>query len=247
MFKWVRERLTYANAIATCALFVALGGGAYALEGRNTVDAGDLKKNAVKAPEIAKNAVKKAETGKNSVGTGEVTDGSLLDDDFAPGQLPAGLQGEQGPPGERGAPGTPGERGAPGPPGPTEGFAADSYSGISLTSEFTVEVDGFTTTRAGRLFVAKPVSQVRVDCDSGPSRLWLEVRADGVETRVPGSVVDSITDNVTLHGLHLSGVTSGSVPAGAHEVLVRGDCEAGTAQAISVQSASGVSTIVLGG
>jgi hypothetical protein len=60
MLERVRERLTYANVIATTALFVALGGGAYALEGRNTVDAGDLKKNAVKPPEIAKNAVKKA-------------------------------------------------------------------------------------------------------------------------------------------------------------------------------------------
>jgi hypothetical protein len=99
MLNGVRERLTYANVIATCALFVALGGGAYALEGRNTVDAGDLKKNAVKPPEIAKNAVKKAETAKNSVGTGEVVDASLLEKDFAPGQLPAGPQGEQGEPG----------------------------------------------------------------------------------------------------------------------------------------------------
>jgi len=96
MLNGVREQLTYANVIATGALFVALGGGAYALEGRNTVDAGDLKKNAVKPPEIAKNAVKKAETAKNSIGTGEVIDASLLEQDFAPGQLPAGERGEPG-------------------------------------------------------------------------------------------------------------------------------------------------------
>jgi hypothetical protein len=106
MLNGVRERLTFANVIATCALFVALGGGAYALEGRNTVDAGDLKKNAVKPPEIAKNAVKKAETAQNSIGTGEVINRSLLERDFAPGQLPAGLQGPQG---EPGAPGQDGE------------------------------------------------------------------------------------------------------------------------------------------
>ncbi len=97
MLQPVRERLTYPNVIATIALFVALGGGAYALEGRNTVDAGDLRKNAVKAPEIATNAVREAEVQTNAIGTEEVTDASLLSEDFAPGELPAGPQGPPGP------------------------------------------------------------------------------------------------------------------------------------------------------
>jgi hypothetical protein len=97
MLQQVWERLTYANVIATVALFVALGGGAYALNGRNTVDAGDLKKNAVKASEIATNAVRKAEVQTNAIGTEEVTDAALLSEDFAPGELPAGPQGPPGP------------------------------------------------------------------------------------------------------------------------------------------------------
>jgi hypothetical protein len=100
MLNGVRDRLTYANVMVTLLAFVVLGGGAYALEGRNTVDAGDLKKNAVKPPEIAKNAVKKAEIAKNSVGTGEVKDASLLGEDFAPGELPQGPQGPPGTPGQ---------------------------------------------------------------------------------------------------------------------------------------------------
>lgn len=46
--------------------------------------------------------LRKAELRKNAVRTGEVLDRSLLEQDFAPGQLPAGEQGRQGEPGEPG-------------------------------------------------------------------------------------------------------------------------------------------------
>jgi hypothetical protein len=145
MLNGVRDRLSYANVIATCALFVALGGGAYALEGRNTVDAGDLKKNAVKPPEVAKNAVRKAETAKNSVGTGEVIDGSLLGQDFAPGQLPAG---EQGPPGERGLPGANATKlfGYVREPGGTAEAVLEYGSGITNVSDPASSTGAYTVT-----------------------------------------------------------------------------------------------------
>ena len=54
----IRHHLTYANVMATIAVFVALGGGAYALDGRNSVDSGDIRKNAVKSSDIATNAAK---------------------------------------------------------------------------------------------------------------------------------------------------------------------------------------------
>ena len=98
MLQAVRERLTYSNVIATVALFAALGGGAYALEGRNTVDSGDLRRNSVKAPEIGKDAVRAAEVQSNAVGTEEVADASLLGEDFAPGELPVSGAGSPGGP-----------------------------------------------------------------------------------------------------------------------------------------------------
>jgi hypothetical protein len=88
MLERLRPRLTYANTIATLALFLALGGGAaYAAStlGKNTVGAKQLKKNAV--------------TGA------KVKDGSLSSGDFKAGQLPAGERGPQGMPGAPGAPG----------------------------------------------------------------------------------------------------------------------------------------------
>jgi hypothetical protein len=77
----LRPHLTYANVMATVAVFVALGGGAYA--------AVQLPKNSVKAKQIAKNAVRSP----------EVKNRSLRRIDFRRGSLPAGERGPQGEPG----------------------------------------------------------------------------------------------------------------------------------------------------
>src|SRR4051794_27323027 len=82
----LRSRLTYANLTATLALFIALGGGAYA---------------AVKLP-------------KNSVTTAQVRNGSLLSRDFKKGQLPKGARGDKGETGASGAQGPQGPAGKDG-------------------------------------------------------------------------------------------------------------------------------------
>ena len=80
----IRNSLTYANVMATIAVFLALGGGAYA--------ATQLPKNSVGTRQIKKNAITSA----------KVKDRSLLKQDFKAGQLPAGPQGVQGPKGDKG-------------------------------------------------------------------------------------------------------------------------------------------------
>jgi hypothetical protein len=95
MFKRVGSRLDYANVISTLALFLALGGGAYATA--------KLAKNSVGGREIKKNAVGAAEIKKGAVRSSEVKDRSLLASDFRTGQLPAGPTGVHGP---QGIPGT---------------------------------------------------------------------------------------------------------------------------------------------
>jgi hypothetical protein len=60
MRQWIRSHLTYANVMATLAVFIALGGGttAVALSGSNTVQSDDLgPAPQVKAPDVAANAV----------------------------------------------------------------------------------------------------------------------------------------------------------------------------------------------
>ena len=60
-FAGMRKRLTYANVMATIAVFVALGGGAYAAA---TIGPGDIKKNAVRAKHIKANSVTPAKLKK---------------------------------------------------------------------------------------------------------------------------------------------------------------------------------------
>jgi hypothetical protein len=87
--KRVRARMTYANVVATIALFMVLTGA-----------------SAVAATQIGTAGIK-----NNAVTSAKVKNGSLLRVDFKPGQLPRGPQGPAGPAGAPGAPGAPGANG----------------------------------------------------------------------------------------------------------------------------------------
>jgi hypothetical protein len=102
----LRVRLTYANVMATVAVFVALGGSSYA--------AIALNKNSVKSTHIAKGQVKGSDIGRNAVTSAKVKDLSLLAADFRPGQLPAGPKGDTGAQGQKGDTGATGQPGSPG-------------------------------------------------------------------------------------------------------------------------------------
>jgi len=100
------SHLSYANVMATVAVFVAFGGVSYA--------AITLPINSVGSKQIKKRAVKNSDLGKNAVTTGKVKNGSLLSKDFKAGQLPAGATGLQGPKGLKGDTGDPGTNGTNG-------------------------------------------------------------------------------------------------------------------------------------
>jgi hypothetical protein len=87
------------NVVGLIALFVALGGTAFAV---------GLAKNSVKSKQIKAGAVKTAELADGAVTSPKVEDGSLLGKDFGAGQLPAGPQGPTGQTGPKGDAGVPG-------------------------------------------------------------------------------------------------------------------------------------------
>ena len=79
MLARLTQRLSYANVIATVALFLALGGGAYAAFHlpKNSVGSKNIKKHAVKAKHLAKGAVKTAAVKKKAITGGKVKPDTL--------------------------------------------------------------------------------------------------------------------------------------------------------------------------
>jgi hypothetical protein len=90
--KRLRGKLTYANVMATIAVFIALGGASYA--------AVKLPKNSVGAKQLKKNAVTPAKLSRQSRTALTGPKGAL--GERGP-QGPQGLQGERGPGGDPGA------------------------------------------------------------------------------------------------------------------------------------------------
>src|SRR5579864_3501893 len=152
-----RFRPSPAMFVALAALFVALGGSAYA--------SFILPANSVGTPQLKRGAVTTRKLRNFSVTGLKVRPGSLFAYDFAPGQLsggrrgPTGPRGPQGPTGPRGPKGSKGDRGptgsqgsigATGPAGPGYRFMTQSgMSGPALSSGGTYFVVVETTITAG--------------------------------------------------------------------------------------------------
>jgi hypothetical protein len=138
--RWLRVP-SPATIIALIALFVALGGTAYA--------AMNLPANSVGAEQIKSGAVTGTKLSDNAVTSAKVKNGTLLARDFKVGQLPGGPrgvpgpqgpQGIPGPQGPQGVPGTQGSKGDPGPPGATNiavrsaGGTVPAGAGVSIVA-----------------------------------------------------------------------------------------------------------------
>jgi hypothetical protein len=103
MFRFVGSRLTYANIVATVAMFCALGGGAYAAVTLPAASVGtqQLKQHVVTPDKLAPSALRLLKTVPGSRGVQGLAG--------QPG--PAGSAGPQGPAGPAGAAGAAGQRG----------------------------------------------------------------------------------------------------------------------------------------
>ena len=122
----LRDRLTYANVMATIAVFLALGGASWA---------------AVKLP---RNSVGSAQLKRGAVTGAKVRNGSLSLSDLRKGSLRAGLRGETGATGPAGHDGARGQQGPVGPAGPVDAYTGSS-PGTPLTT-LTSSVTSVVTT-----------------------------------------------------------------------------------------------------
>jgi hypothetical protein len=143
-----KQVLTFSNVVSVVALFVALGGSAYAgiQVARNSVGAKELKRAAVTESKIRRAAVTSE----------KVRDGTLLPRDFAKGTLTAGGTGATGPTGPQGRGGATGATGATGDTGATgaAGTAA-AFARVSETGALQPDVPGFPPQSRGVVSVVK--------------------------------------------------------------------------------------------
>lgn len=73
--------------MATVAVFVALGGGAYALGGKNSVKSDDIKDGQVKSKDLKNDDVRSGDIENSAVGVGELAANSVQGGEVADGSL----------------------------------------------------------------------------------------------------------------------------------------------------------------
>ncbi len=124
--KLLAQRPSPAMAVAFIALCVGVTGGAFAAA---TIDGGDIENG----------SITKKDLHKNSVNAKKVENKTLKANDFAPGELKAGVQGIQGLQGPKGDKGAPGEDGT------------DGADGADATALWAVIGDDGTTARGSHV------------------------------------------------------------------------------------------------
>jgi hypothetical protein len=136
---FVRRHVTYANVIATLALFLVVAGGS-AVAATKLIKGTQIAKGTIKGTNIAKGTIKGANIGK----------GALLAANFKAGQLPAGAtgatgaQGATGPAGPAGPAGATGATGATGAAGSAVAYGLVVFSSAGGNPQLSNNV-GFTS------------------------------------------------------------------------------------------------------
>jgi hypothetical protein len=161
---------------------------------------------------------------RNTITSAQVSNGSLLAEDFRSGQLPAGPAGPQGPTGPEGARGPQGPQGPEGASGAQGPEGARGAQGVSPVTRFArvksnaTLVAGSSGTTAARLS-SRPVGWYLVTFDRDVTQCTVGATAGAVDDTF--SVVARKTVNAESVGVDDS--------TGAHDVRVIITDEAGSA------------------
>ena len=200
----IRARLTYANVVASGALFVALGGASYAAVSlpERSVGTKQLRNDAVKQSKLAPGSVGSEQLRRRSVKAPKLADRSVKKRTLAPwvrGQLTRrAATGPQGPAGPAGA------RGPAGPAATAIRYSAQA-----------------STTPAPRPAVDVAGLRISASCDvsGGTTTLNLSPQAEEDGTLYETVTADSGTDPANSGPVDFTGNLQIAFPAGSSAVL----------------------------
>ena len=203
---FLRKRLTYANVIATLALFLALGGTSYAVTA--------LPKNSVGTQQLKKNAV----TGV------KVKDGSLSSADFVAGTLLKGDTGATGAAGATGATGPQGETGVAGPAGAQySSVDGDSQTNPILSNAVSVASGTIYLDQAGKYAMfARLDTTLAVNICAGAATPVLFLQVDGTVLAKSGRTFADVGSQ--WDGFVLFGKMNVAQTVGNHTARVMAGC-----------------------
>jgi hypothetical protein len=222
------SRLTFSNVVSLIALFVALGGGAYA--------AGVLPPNSVGRSQLQSNAVTSEKIKSNSVGRSELKRDSVTSSELAPSSVGplalkpelreelahaghAGSQEARGPAGPQGATGPQGPAGAEGVAGPRGPGAVrvhySEHGSTSPTRKTVTEISGLHM--EAECEDTSPGVQLNLAVDASEAATGLETISVDNGTGEPG-YGESNTANLQLN-LPEGTTVLGGPSAGAGEYV----------------------------
>lgn len=177
-----RRHVGSAHVIALLALFVALGGGAYAAMSlpKNSVGARQLKRGAVTPPKLSRATVKELQ----------------------------GATGPRGPKGAKGAKGATGDKGATGPAGPSDVYAAGNAAGAmsgsyTQVASVTVPAGDYLLQAKTTIFATAAESAAIAACQIAPTATGGPGTWDQTRVSLP-----EITGEVTSQDVALAGADS---------------------------------------
>jgi hypothetical protein len=214
-----RPRLSYANVMATVAVFLALGGTGYA------------------ALRLPRNSVGNRQLRANAVTSGKVRNASLRAIDFKPGQLPAGPRGAKGATGSKGSTGSRGPTGPTGPAGPVVVAAAGSTLGAPAASPDQTFASTVVTTKAAGPLLITSLGTVSSTCAVAPCTADVGIYVDGQPVAHTLAHV-SDTGSAPFNQIGLTG----SVAIGAHTVSIAAKRTGATAPTVTF-SGAGLSVV----
>lgn len=183
----IRERLSYANVVATLALFVALGGTSYALS---------LPRNSVGPKELRAGAVGRSELRKGAVGSSAIKNRAVRTSDLS-SRAREGLRGRTGPAGPAGPPGPTFRAAVTSAGRPVRGNATSSEGpaiGVRLIG-FAVPVDSCVATASLATVpgegnpVPPPLGHITTDPGSGGRVLVRTYNPNGQPAPLPFHLV----------------------------------------------------------